>query len=193
MTTLFENPIPILVAGGLAVTIAIIVYVSTRSGAAFAAVVAAIALTLALLAVEHFVVTEREQVEDAVADVIAAVKANDMQGVLDHTDPAAAKVRAEVQSLMPEIKVNTASSSGRTDVTLDEGAQPLTATTRIVANLVGIHGKSGVQVLYLNQRVDMHWIKRDGRWKLDDFTAYYEGQPIDAAGSARGNVAVPRH
>lgn len=192
MTTLLENPLPIAAVGGLVSLFALIVFWSRRDSASLAALAGAVLLTLGLLLVERLVVTERERVENAVADIIAAVKANDLPGVLDSIDPAAAKVRADVQQLMPEMKVNAANSVGRTDVTFDETAQPPTADARILAVLVGIHERSGAPVGYYKQRVDLHWVKRGDRWLLDDYTAYFNGQPIDAAGSAAGNRPVPR-
>jgi hypothetical protein len=77
-------------------------------------------------------------------------------------------------------------------VTIDEAAEPPTADARILAVLIGIHERSGAPVGYYKQRVDLHWVKRGDRWLLDDYTAYFNGQPIDAAGSAAGNRPVPK-
>jgi hypothetical protein len=192
MTTLLENPLPVAAVGGLIALCALIVFWSRRDSASLAALAGAVLLTLGLLLVERLVVTERERVENAVAGMIAAVKANDMPGVLGSIDPAAAKVRADVERLMPEIKVNAANSAGRTEVTIDAATEPPTADARILAVLVGIHERSGAPVGYYKQRVDLHWVKRGERWLLDDYTAYFNGQPIDAAGSAAGNRPVPK-
>ena len=48
-----------------------------------------------------------------------------------------------------------------------------------------------MQVAYFNQQVDIHWVKRGDRWLMDGYTAYYDGQPIDAVESAAGNRPVP--
>ena len=50
---------------------------------------------------------------------------------------------------------------------------------------------SGTPIGYINQRVDLHWVKRGDRWLIDDYTAYFDEQPIDAVGSAAGNRPVP--
>jgi hypothetical protein len=192
MTTLLENPLPIAAFGGLVTLFALIVFWSRRDSASLATLAGTVLVMFGLLLVERLVVTDRESVENAVAGMVAAVRANDMSGVLDSIDPAAAKVRADVQQLMPEIKVNAANTAGRTDVTIDETAQPPTADARILAVLVGIHERSGAPVGYYKQRVDLHWVKRGDRWLLDDYTAYFNGQPIDAAGSAAGNRPVPK-
>jgi hypothetical protein len=190
MTTLFENPLPILVVGGLLATFAIIVFLARRSGASLAAVAAVLALTVVLLIVERLIVTEREQVEVALATMLEAIESNDVPGAIACIDPAAAQIRNDVQALMPLIKVEAANSAAE-QITLDDSAQPPTATSQFQAYLRGIHQSSGTPVAYINQRVDLHWVKRGKRWLLDDYTAYYEGQPIDAVGSASGNRAIP--
>jgi hypothetical protein len=191
MTTLLENPLPIIVVGGLVALVAGMVFFSRRSGGSLAALVGTVLATLALLLVERLVATDREQIESAIANLLAAIEANDLKATLAVIDPAAAKVRDHVQTMEPLIKVEKARSIGRIEVTVDDGAQPPTADATIQAFLQGVHEQSAMQVGYFNQRVDLHWIKRGDQWLLDDYTAYYEGQPIDAVGSASGNRAIP--
>jgi hypothetical protein len=190
MTTLFENPLPILVVGGLLATFAIIVFLARRSGASLAALIAVVALTAALLVVERVVVTEREQVEVALATMLDAIESNDVAGAVACVDPAAAAIRRDIEALMPMLKVEAANSAAE-QITLDESARPPTAISQFQAYLRGLHQSSGTPVAYLNQRVDLHWVKRGDQWLLADYTAYWEGQPIDAVSSASGNRAVP--
>jgi hypothetical protein len=75
-------------------------------------------------------------------------------------------------------------------VTVDEGSDPPTASSQFRAFMQGIHGRTGMQVAYINQQVDMTWVRRDGRWLMESYTAYYDGQPIDATGSAAANRPV---
>jgi hypothetical protein len=190
VTTLFENPLPVLVAGGLLAVLALVVFLARRSGAALLALVGVIALTLLLVLVERLVVTDREHVENALAGVLDAIEANDVSATVEFIDPAAAKIRADAQALMPQIKVEAANAAA-VDVTVDDAAQPPAAIARFRAYLHGTHTASGTPVGYINQQVDLHWVKRGDRWLIDDYTAYFEGEPIDAVGSARGNQPVP--
>jgi hypothetical protein len=190
VTTLFENPLPILVVGGLFATFAVIVYLARRSGASLAALVAVVALTAAMLVVERVVVTQREQVEAALEKMLHAIEENNLAGALAGVDPAATAIRRDIEALMPMLKVEAANSAAE-QITLDESAQPPTATSQFQAYLRGLHQSSGLPVAYLNQRVDLHWVKSGDQWLLDKYTAYWEGQPIDAVSSASGNRAVP--
>jgi hypothetical protein len=192
MNVLLENALAIAAVGSLAAVLALVVFLSRRDAASLAALAAAAGLTLALLALEGWVKTDREQVEAAIGEVLEALEANDVAGVLQHIDPAAVRLRADVEALMPEIKVRQANSIGRVEVTVDDSPEPPRADARILAFLDGVHQRSGMRVAYFKQRVDLVWVKRDGRWLVADYTAYYDGQPIDAASSAAGNRPVPR-
>jgi hypothetical protein len=190
VAVLLENPVAIAVVGGLLAIVGLVVFLSRRSLGAMASLGAILAATALLLLVERFVVTDREAVENAVESMLAAIEANDMAGVLEWIDPAAAGVRADVQALMPTIKVSNANAAG---VQVDDpsAANPPTAKAQFQAYLQGVHSSTGMSLIYVNQQVDLEWVKRGDRWLLTDYTAYYEGAPIDAVGSARGNRPVP--
>jgi hypothetical protein len=57
--------------------------------------------------------------------------------------------------------------------------------------LQGVHGSSGTPLAYVNQRVDVTWVKRGDQWVIGGYQAFYDDRPIDAVSSARGNRAVP--
>jgi hypothetical protein len=191
MPVLFENPLAIAVVGGLFATFALVVFLARRSLASLVALGGIIAVTLLLMLIERLVVSDREQVETGVDSVLAAVEANDLPTVLTWIDPAAVSVRADVQALMPLVKVDKARAMGEIEVTINDAANPPTAMSRFRAFLDGVHGSSGMRVAYFNQQVDVDWVKQGDRWLINGYTAYYDDQPIDAVGSARGNRPVP--
>jgi hypothetical protein len=92
---------------------------------------------------------------------------------------------------MPSVKVENAGSGRDVEVTLNETADPMTATSTSRAFLNGTHVQSGHPVPYINQRVDLEWIKIGDQWLLNGYTAYFDGKPIDAVNSARTNRPVP--
>jgi hypothetical protein len=190
MTVLLENPIAIAVIGGLLGLVGLVVFLSRRTLGAMIALGGILGATALLLVLERLVVTEPEAVENGVDAVLAAIELNDMDGVLEWIDPAATGMRANVQALMPIVKVSNANAAAvQVDVT--PAANPPTAKAQFQAYLQGVHTSTGHSLIYVNQQVDMQWIKRGDRWLLQDYTAYYDGQPIDAVGSARGNRALP--
>lgn len=191
MTWLTENPLPIAVMGALVAAFAAIAFSARRNVGSLIALAGVVAATLLMLAVERLVVTDREHVEATLDGLMAAIEANDVPAALAFIDPAAADMRADAQALMPSVKVDAARATS-VEVELNERANPPTATSRFRGKLLGLHPQSGTPITYVNQQVDVQWIKRDGRWLADGYTAYFDGKPIDAVGSARSNRPVTR-
>jgi hypothetical protein len=190
LTTLAENPVLIGVIGSLTAALALVVFLARRSLASLIALVSVVLFTLLGVLAERLVQTEREQVEASLDEVLTAIEANDLAGVLACVDPAAAKVRADASALMPQFKVEKARSQGSLLIDVKVGAPPA-ARSSFRCFLQGVHQRTGMQVAYFNQQVDVTWVKRGDRWVIDDYTAYYDGKPIDAPGSAAGNRPVP--
>ncbi|BBO35082.1 hypothetical protein [Lacipirellula parvula] len=191
MTFFTENELGIAVIGGLAITLTLVFFMTRRTSDSLGAFAAAVAATIGLLAIEWFVQTDREQVAAAVHGIYAAIDRNDVDGVLAYVSPTATDIRSDVQTLMPMVKVESAGSGRNVEVTLNESASPMTATSTSRAFLNGTHVQSGHPVPYVNQRVDLEWMKLGDQWLLTGYTAYYDGKPIDAVNSARTNRAVP--
>lgn len=189
MAVLSENPVAIAAVGALAATLALVVLLARRNLASLVALLGAVALTLVLLAVERVVVTEREAVENGVDEVLHAIETGDLPGVLRWIDPAAANVAADAERLLPLVKMNAANAAS-IEVTLHESATPPTAKSQFRAYLHGVHGTSGALV-YVNQRVDLEWVKRGDDWRITGYQAFFDDEPIDAVGSVRGNRPLP--
>ena len=165
-----------------------LVFLSKRSLPSLVALGGAVVLTLLLLAIERWVVTDREAVESTLVEMIAAIEANDTPAVVALVDPAATALKAEIEMLMPMVKVSDSKATSiRVDV--DESAQPMEATCHFRGKLQGVHQRSGMQVFYFD-KVDMEWGKQNDRWLLQNFTAYQKGKPLDAVESLRSNRAT---
>lgn len=101
MNWLVEQPLPILIGGiVVAAGFAAAAY-STGRGVMLWGLLAAALVTAALLALEHFVVTDVERIEDQIYSAAAAVQNNDLDGVLAHVSPQAAEARAQIEAAMP--------------------------------------------------------------------------------------------
>lgn len=200
MNVLVENGLAIGIIGAVACTAALVFFLARRTGGSLAVLAGVLAATCLLLVVEKLVETDRELVATAVDEIYAAVRSNDVPGVLalvipdraetKTPDPVALRLRSDIQTLMPMIKVEKANPMGTVEIEVDAASSPPTAVSTSNAFLDGVHGSSGMRVAYFNQRVDLRWVKQGEKWLLDGYTAYYDGQPIDAVGSARSNRAV---
>ncbi len=191
MDTLLENPLPILAVGAVLATLFGVVFLSRRSVPPLVGLAAVVLFTSLLLITEYLVVTPREQVEVAIEEILDAIEANDVDGVLAVVDPAATEIRSDIEALMPMVNVN---DTGAMALRIDcEGRNPTEATSRFKGRVLGTHARSGIAVRYFDE-VELNWKRSGGRWLLEDFTAYWEGKPLNAVSSLRGNqpAAVTR-
>jgi hypothetical protein len=93
MTTLVENPIPVIVFGIIAEAVLGVILLRSGRGVLLWAMAGVLAVVLAGVGLEWLVVTEREAVEATLESAAAAIGANDRGGVLVHVDPSATEVR----------------------------------------------------------------------------------------------------
>lgn len=184
MTTLLENPLPIYALGAILLTIAGLAVAARRTLSAAIAFVAVLCVTLALLLAEHFVVTDREKVEEALGGIIAAIQQNDAGGVVAWIDPQSPEIVDDARTLMGLVQVKQAGYSAlKVDVEGDA------ATARFRGMLSATTRKGGAPVGFYDE-VEVTWIRRDEAWKLNGYTAFHEGNPINAVNSARSRRPV---
>ena len=171
MNWLAENALPIWVAGAVAATMALVVYLQTRTNGALLSIVAVIAITAALLAVEHFMETPREAVERTLYELVAAVEANDVAGALSFLAPTAhANIRNDVETLMPLVNIDRARIIGTPKIDVEAGDEPDSATVEcrgIIIATVKQNGMKGRQ----DDRLTLNWVRRGDRWLVDSYTS----------------------
>lgn len=126
MEFLFENPLRIIFIGVLVEAVLALALFRTRRGAILWFMIAALALTAAVLAMERLVVTERERVEMTIDGITAALEANDLNRVLSYVDPAAAKTRGRAAWAMGRIEIQSVRVY-RLDISINRLTTPMTA------------------------------------------------------------------
>ena len=188
MTLLLENPLPIWSAGAVFTTLCLVLVLARRSLASIIALVVVIAITLLLVLAEEVVVTEREKVEESILQLTNALEVNDLAAVLALVDPSANKVRADAESLMPQVKIKDAGATA-IRIELDETAVPLQATAFFRGRVDGVHTRSGGRVFYFDQ-LEIDWQKTADQWLILNYRVFQKGQAIDAVKSVRGNRPV---
>ncbi len=185
MNILLENPLPILAGGAVLATLCGLVFLSRRTVPALLALAVVVLLTLLLVVTERLIVTPREEVEQALSSLLAAVESNELPSVLALIDPAATQVRSDAETLMPMIDVTDTGASA-----IQIEVESTSATVHCRGKLRGIHRSSGAAMMFFD-KVEFQWIRRDEQWLLEDFVAYWKGKPLKAVESLRGKRAVP--
>ena len=135
MTTLVENPMPIIFLGIIAEAVLITMFVSTRQSAFIWAMFGVLVLVFAGVALEILVVTEVERVEATLDGIANALEANDLQGLLDnYVSPSAVRTRTRAITAMPMVEITSAKISSLT-ITINRLTSPPTAEARFIGTV----------------------------------------------------------
>jgi hypothetical protein len=168
---LAENALPIWMGGAVALTMALVVYLQTRTNKVLFGMAAVVAITAALLAAEWLMETPREAVERRLYELAATVEANDVPGTLAFLAPTADKeIREDVETLMPLVDIERARVVGTPQIEVAEGSQPATATVQCRGIIVATVRKSGMKGGQDDQ-LTMHWVRSGDRWLVESYTS----------------------
>jgi hypothetical protein len=163
MNYLFESMLPVLVAGAIGLTIAVMVYLSTGTRGSQIAIGVVVALTLAGLLAEWWIETPREQVATTLQQLLDAIETNDVPGVLSYLSPQAGDVRSDAETLMPKLEIERANSAGEVEITLDNESNPTEATAKFEGFIVATDISSGMRGGY-NDGVTVIFERAGDRW-----------------------------
>jgi len=169
MNYLAENALAIWMGGAVLVTMAGVVYAQLRTRGALLAILSVIVVTGALLVVEHVIETPREAVERTLNQLAATIEANDLPGVLAFIAAKASEVRQDAEALMPLVIVSKARVIGTPEITVDESAQPLSATAKCQGFIDVTVRQNGVKGPYMD-RVEIHFVSNGQRWLIESYT-----------------------
>jgi len=132
MTTLLENPMPIIFLGIFAEAILGVILVRTGRGAVLLVMIGVLAVVLGGVGLEALVVTDREQVEAALEGAAAAFVANDLDRVLTFIAPDAQGTRNAAREVLgwarfEQIKITNL------EITVVRTTSPPTARAKLIA------------------------------------------------------------
>lgn len=167
MNYLFESMLPVLVAGAIGMTIAVMVYLSTGSRGSQIAIGVVLLLTLGGVLTERWIETPREQVGTTLQQLLDAIESNDVPGVLGYLSPQAGNVRSDAETLMPRFDIERANSAGEVEISLDDETNPTEATAKFKGFIYVKEKKSGFRGAYndgvtvIFERVGNHWLVRE--------------------------------
>jgi hypothetical protein len=166
---LFENPLTIGIAGGACTLIALVMWIKGGFRAAFYSALGLAVLTAILLFINVSVKTDREQVEQVLYDVAAAVARNDFPAVLAHVHPNAIEGLQRAKNELPSYHFTDARITGIKSIEVKPNTPPPTATAEFyVAVAVEMQGSP----FRGNRFVRAHFRKLDGRWLVYNYEHY---------------------
>ena len=184
MTWLAENSLPIWMGGAIALTMAFIVFVQTRSNAALLGILGVIVVTAALLLTERLIETPREAVERTLYSLAATVEANDMPGALSYLapnpKPNGKQLRKDIEALMPLVRIERARVIGTPQIEVDADGNRAVVKCRGI--ILAVHKRDGMKGGG-DDRFELVWTRSSERWLLDDYVAQKDWNGRRAAGT----------
>jgi uncharacterized membrane protein len=171
MNYLAENSLPIWTLGAVALTMALVVYLQTRSNRALGAMAAIVVIVAALLALESWIETPREAVERTLYELAAAVESNDVSAAMSYLAPMADdQIRNDVETLMPLVKIERARVVGTPKTDVGSGSEPVTAITQFRGLIIATNLQRGMKGA-ADDNVTLYWIRNGDRWLVRSYTS----------------------
>jgi hypothetical protein len=167
MTWLAENALPIWIGGAIALTMACVVYFQTRTRGAVYGILGVLGITATLLLFNWFVETPREAVEHALYHLAETVEANDVPGALAQLAPSAnTQLRRDVETLMPQVRIERARVIGSPEVELSPNEN--SATIQCRGFIMAVNKRDGMKGGG-DDRVVLTWVRQGDRWLLENY------------------------
>jgi hypothetical protein len=141
VTTLIESPVPVLLAGIVAAAILAILFFNSGRGRYLLFIGGVVLLTIAGLAIEHFVVTEREEVESSLYGLADAMEANNKNAAVGFISPSAAAIKTQADLAFARFEVLQASISNL-EITINDLTSPPSAEARF-NSLIRVRDRKG--------------------------------------------------
>jgi hypothetical protein len=168
MSMFVESPWPSLVLGVVLQLILAVILVRTGRATVIAWMVGVLAITAGLLVVERIVVTETEEVEDALDSVARALVANDTPAVLALFSPTSTR-RGEVQSVLSRVTIREAKIGGDLEIRLNRLTSPPSATTYFTGRIDAKDTRGTIPYEHVIRKFKVTLHREGGRWLLFDY------------------------
>ncbi|MEZ6073831.1 MAG: hypothetical protein R3C10_27015 [Pirellulales bacterium] len=176
MAWLFEDPSTVLLAGALVLFLLGVVLYQTGQARVLLAMAGVALLVFVCVVVERVVVTDREEVENALYSTAQMIEANDVAGVLAQIAPEASSMRSAVESHLTRWDVTEARITNL-KINVHADREPATADVELIGR-VSVDDPQD-QAPYRNavRRFTVH-LRRDGDvWRM---VSYGESDLRDA-------------
>jgi hypothetical protein len=169
MTWVLEEPIYIAVLG--LITAGFLGFAWTQTGYRYLlhALLAVLALTGGLLFLEKMVVTDREQVQEALDRIARDVESNDLDRILSHVYSGAPDVYARAEMEFPNYEFEQVKIKDNVEVQPVEGAQP----PRILVTFnvtVDVSVRATSMLHHVPRFVRVTLVKEDGDWRVAEYS-----------------------
>ncbi len=168
MTWVLEQPVYIMILGGLTLLFLGYAWTQTGSRVLLHATLAAAAITAGLLILERLVETTPEQIERTLHEIADDVLSNDLDRILSHVYSGAPAIYQRAENEFPHYKFSRVDIKRNVEVQLDQSAAPPAAdvTFNVVVD-VEVLATGFSQPVARFVRLKM--VLEDGQWRVADY------------------------
>jgi hypothetical protein len=167
VTTLLENPMPVIFAGIAIEAVLAVALVKTGRGFLLYIMAGVLVVVLALVALERLVVTDRERVEMTLDRCAAALEADDLDALLDGIAPEADRTRSEARRAMEWIRFTRIKITDLT-VHINELTSPPSARAEFRAVVAGRERRGTLSDITRPIRFHVDLRQEGDRWLITD-------------------------
>ena len=168
MTWLLESPWPAITIGVVSEIALAIALVRTGRGALLVAMGIVLLATIGLLGLEWVVVTETEEVEDALGALEVALEANDPEQVLALFSPTSPR-RAEVESVLKRFVVRDARIGRDLELVINHLTSPPSARAYFTGRIEGHDTRREIPYENLIRKFKVTLRREADRWLIYDY------------------------
>lgn len=168
MTWLVESFWPAVTLGVVLQLVLAVVLVRTGRAAVIVAMVAVLLVTLGLVALERYVVTEREQVEETLFAAEAALEQNDADAVLA-LFTATSPHRQEVARVLDRFKVRDAHIGRDLEVRTNQLTSPPSAKAFFTGRVEGSDTRAAMPYDQVIRKFAVTFHRDGNRWLIHDY------------------------
>lgn len=165
MTWLVENPVMIAAIGGMTAAGIAFAWLQTGHRRLIHAFVVVVVLTILGLAVESFVVSDREAIESLLHEIARRIEQDDIPRVLSHIDPSAPQVRAQAESELPKYTFSEVNVKSNLEIVFDS-AQPGEAVASFNVVVAGSFRDGSKELWRVPRYAIVTFRKTNSQWRV---------------------------
>lgn len=169
MALFVESPWPSLMLGVVVEALLAIALVRTGRAAIVAPMLFVLAVTTGLVILERTIVTESEEVEDALDAVASALEANDLPAVLAAFSPDCTRL-GEVRSALSRFTVVRAHVGGDLEVRPNRLTLPPSATAYFTGRVEGKDKRGAVPYEHMIRKFKVRLERHGQKWLIADYS-----------------------
>ena len=186
---LFEEPLYVIILGVIAVAMLGFAWYQVQWRSLLYAIAGVVVLTVVMLVIGHFVVTDTEQVKQTLYDLAHVVEQNDLNKVLEYAATGADDVRAQAAAELPRYDIHRVKIKHNLEVTIDYDKTPPRATATFNVVVEGVE-RSLHASFHVPRYVEMTFVKQNGKWRVLSYHHWSPEQSMKL--KLPSNISLPK-